>query len=69
MHLITSTDMDIDQVKQPSSAMASISRANGQIQKRGRGKARAAMVFPVYKKGKRVGPRLSARERKKSLRP
>lgn len=62
-------EMDIDQAKQPSSTTASVSRSSGQIQKRGRGKARAAMVFPIYKKGKRVGPHLSARERKKSLRP
>lgn len=63
------TGMDIDQAKQPSSTTQSTSRSTSRVQKPGRGKARAAMVFPIYRKGKRVGPRLSARETKKSLRP
>ncbi|KAF6241569.1 hypothetical protein HO173_000280 [Letharia columbiana] len=62
-------EMDNDQAKQPSSTTELVSRSTSRVQKRGRGKARASMVFPIYKKGKRVGPRLSARDRKKSLRP
>lgn len=65
----TEDGMDIDQAKQPSSTTQSTSRSTSRVQKPGRGKARAAMVFPIYRKGKRVGPRLSARETKKSLRP
>lgn len=51
------------------SDMKPASRSRGRVQKRGRGKARSAMVFPVYKKGKRVGLKLNARQRKSSLKP
>ena len=70
-YLITITAMDIDQTRQPNSTTDSSSRTGsaGQIQKRGRSKARPAMGFPVYRKGKRVGARLNVREIKKSLRP
>ncbi|CAF9943476.1 MAG: hypothetical protein ALECFALPRED_000461 [Alectoria fallacina] len=60
-------EMGIDQAKEPSSTTETLS--SGRVQKRERGKTRAAMMFPIYKKGKRIGPHLSVRERKKSLRP
>ena len=70
MDLTTSPEMDIDEANQHNSTTTkSVSRSIGRVQKRGRGKASAAMVFSIYKQGKRVGPRLSARERKKGLRP
>ena len=69
MHLNTSLEMDIEQVRQSSSATESAFRNTSRVQKRGRGKAKAAMVFPIYRKGKRVGLRFRAKERKKSLRP
>ncbi|MCJ1458366.1 hypothetical protein MMC28_008738 [Mycoblastus sanguinarius] len=69
MHYVPTTDMDIGQAKNPSSTAKSISGKLSRVQKRERGKARAAMVFPVYKKGRKVGPHLTARQRRKSLRP
>ena len=68
-HLTTFTDMDIDPAKQIGSTAGLVSRSTRRVQKRGHGKARAAMVFPIHDKGKRMGARLSARERKKSLKP
>lgn len=63
------TDMDIDEATGSTLAKASRSKSSGRIQKRGRNKARASTVFPVYKKGKRIGPHLSMKQRRKSLRP
>ena len=63
--LTATIEMSIDQADRPSSTREP---SSSRVQKRRRGKARAAMVFPIYRKGKRVGPRLSARERKKSPR-
>jgi len=60
-------DMDIDQASGGSAATTT--RSSGRVQKKGRGKAKAAMVFPVYKRGRRVGPRLSKTQRRKSLKP
>ncbi|KAL2037022.1 hypothetical protein N7G274_010307 [Stereocaulon virgatum] len=62
-------EMDFDRVKNSTNATKSGSRASGRIQKRWRSKARAAMVFPVYNKGRRVGSQLNKRQRRKSLRP
>ena len=62
-------EMDIEQVKKDKSNTKFISGNRGRIQKKGRSKAKAAMVFPVYKKGRRIGPRLSKMQRRKSLRP
>ncbi|KAK3169485.1 hypothetical protein OEA41_008868 [Lepraria neglecta] len=67
--LASEGEMDLDQADTSTNATNSGSRSSGRIQKKGRGKARAAMVFPVYKKGRRVGPQLSKRQRRKSLRP
>ena len=39
------------------------------IAKRGRSKSKAAMVFPVFRLGKRVGLHLSSRQRKQNLKP
>ena len=58
--------MDIDGPKDSTPASTG---TKGRVQKKGRGKAKAAMVFPVYKKGTRVGPRLTKRQKKASLRP
>ncbi|KAL2050782.1 hypothetical protein ABVK25_009020 [Lepraria finkii] len=67
--LVSEGEMDLDQANTSTNATNSGSRSIGSIQKKGRGKARAAMVFPVYKKGRRVGAQLSKRQRRKSLRP
>ena len=63
------TEMDVEQDNDSMKAAESRSRSSGRIHKKGRGKAKAAMVFPVYRKGKRVGPHLNKRQRRKSLRP
>lgn len=47
--------MDADKPSQNTSHQRS--RSARRVEKQGRGKARAAMVFPVFKKGRRVGPR------------
>lgn len=54
------TDMEIDE-EAGVTAKPSTKRPN-RIQKRVRHKARSTMVFPVYKKGKRVGPRTKPRK-------
>lgn len=64
-----STDMDVEQATEFKTAMKSTPRIAKRIEKKGRGKAKASMVFPVYKKGRRVGPRLSTRQKKQSLKP
>ncbi|KAK4692515.1 hypothetical protein P7C71_g4704, partial [Lecanoromycetidae sp. Uapishka_2] len=66
--------MELDQADDQADDQAEEStptakRSSGRIQRKGRGKAKAAMVFPVYKNGKRIGPRLSKMQRRKSLRP
>lgn len=38
-----------------ASTTASVAKGASRIQKRRRGKASSSMVFPVYKKGKRIG--------------
>lgn len=63
------TDMDIEQVTESNPATRSTPQGTKRIEKKGRSKAKASMVFPVYKKGRRVGPRLSARQKKQSLKP
>ena len=59
--------MDIDEGE--ASKTKSVPGGCGRIHKKRRGKARAAIVFPTYKKGKRTGPNLNARQRKQSLKP
>ena len=59
--------MDIDEANLPGLTAESVSRGTGRTQKRGRGKGSVTMVFPISIKGKRVGTRLRARERKKCL--
>ena len=39
-----------------------ITRDSSRIQKRVRHKAKSTMVFPVYKQGRKVGPRTKARK-------
>ena len=57
-HKLSFVDMEIDStISAATSKTTSTLRGSGRVQKRRRGKARAAMVFPVYKKGKRIGPR------------
>jgi len=53
-------EMDID----PSDGVVQKRGAKGshRIQKRGRQKAKSSMVFPVYKKGRRVVPRMKQRK-------
>jgi len=63
------TGMEIEQVTESCPATRSTPRGTKRIEKKGRSKAKASMVFPVYKKGRRVGPRLSARQKKQSLKP
>ncbi|KAK0512947.1 hypothetical protein JMJ35_004964 [Cladonia borealis] len=62
-------EMDVEQDNGSIKDAESRPRSSGRIQKKGRGKAKAAMIFPVYRKGKRVGPHLNKRQRRKSLRP
>lgn len=64
-----STGMDVDQITEPNSASRPTTRNTKRVEKRGRVKAKASMVFPVYKKGRRIGPRLTARQKKQSLKP
>ncbi|KAM0801982.1 hypothetical protein BDR22DRAFT_846012 [Usnea florida] len=59
-------EMNIDQAQEDCSTVKQISRNTRRVEKRS--KARAAMVFPVYRKGQRVGPRLRRRERQQSIR-
>ena len=59
--------MDIDGGN--ASESRSLAGRRGRIQKKRRGKSSAAMVFPVYKKGKLTGPKLNAKRRKQSLKP
>ena len=66
-HSTTFTEMDIDEANLPGLTAESVSRGTGRTRKRGRSKGSVTMVFPVSIKGKRVGTRLRARERKKSL--
>ena len=66
-HLVTFSEMGIDQAKQPGSTAQSVSRGTSRVPKRRSGKGRATMVFPTHMKGKRVGTRLRAQERKKGL--
>ena len=54
------TAMEIDEVT--GAAGTQQSKKSNRIQKRGRHKAKATMVFPVYKKGRRVGPRIKPRK-------
>lgn len=61
--------MDVDQVTGNNSTSRSTTRSTKRVEKRGRVKAKASMVFPVYKKGRRIGPRLTARQKKQSLKP
>ncbi|KAL6719579.1 hypothetical protein ACLMJK_001499 [Lecanora helva] len=61
--------MDLDHVIATSAATHTKSRSAKRLPKKGRTKAAASMVFPIYKKGRRIGPRLGARQRKQSLRP
>lgn len=56
-------EMDIDQAKDHCSTVKQSSRSARRVEKRS--KARAAMVFPVYRKGQRVGPRRRRREDRK----
>ena len=67
--MLTCIDMDVDQPTGSSGYADKSKRGEKRIQKRGRDKAKAAMVFPVYKKGRKIGPRLSARQKRNSLRP
>ncbi|KAI9842522.1 MAG: hypothetical protein M1838_003094 [Thelocarpon superellum] len=56
---LESDEMDVDEGPgaQKSKAKASKQRSPGRIQKRGRGKAKNAVVFPTYgKKGRGKGP-------------
>ena len=61
--------MELDHPDDPTVTKPQTPKASNRIQKRARSKAKAAMVFPIYKKGKRVGPHLSSRQRKQSLKP
>ena len=54
------TAMDIDATG--DIAQRGSSKKSGRIQKRGRQKAKSSMVFPVYKKGRRVMPRAKQRK-------
>ena len=61
-NLTQATVMDIDD-GEGAAASTSAPRSKGasRVQKWGRGKASSSMVFPVYKKGKRVGARKKLR--------
>lgn len=61
--------MDVDQIIEAKSASRPTTRNTKRVEKRGRVKAKASMVFPVYKKGRRIGPRLTVRQKKQSLKP
>lgn len=55
-NLTRATVMEVDNgVVAAASSAAPVAKGASRIQKRGRGKASLAMVFPVYKKGKRTG--------------
>ena len=56
------------EVQTPTSSLA-VPKKSRRVEKRSHSKSKAAMVFPTYTKGKRLGPRLSARGRKQSLKP
>lgn len=55
--LITVVPIEMDADKPSQNTSHQRSRSARRVEKQGRGKARAAMVFPVFKKGRRVGPR------------
>lgn len=55
-NLTSTTVMEVDDGEvAAASTTALVAKGVSRIQKRGRGKASSSMVFPVYKKGKRVG--------------
>lgn len=54
------TEMDIDHAD--GVAQKRGAKGSNRIQKRGRQKAKSSMVFPVYKKGRRVVPRTKQRK-------
>lgn len=54
------TDMDIDE--EAGVRPKQNPKKSGRVQKRAKHKAQSTMVFPVYKKGRRVGPRTKPRK-------
>ena len=54
---------------QTTGSSLAVPKRSRRVEKQSRSKSKAAMVFPTYSKGKRLGPRLSARGRKQSLKP
>ena len=61
--------MDIDQISDASRAAGKSHDNKRRNEKKGKSKAKAAMIFPVFKKGRKIGPRLTARQKRISLRP
>ena len=48
-------EMEIDLESKATTVRSSKSAGLSRIQKKGRAKARASMIFPVYKNGKKIG--------------